>query len=287
MFVLMQVGLVSGQGAALAGMTTASPQTAMEPARLLAGEPAAATGLHQTGTRASRQPAAAGISPAARALPASATIEYVLSMGQAGPPLGRAIHEWRRNGSAYSIRAVTETTGLAALIRDISILQTSVGTLGPEGLIPAEYRYERSGKLTESAVFDWSRQRLTMTSKGREREESLSPGSQDLLSQIYQLAVLRAQNRPPGMAITNGKRYRRYTFEVVGAEKLDTALGVVHAVHFRTQGPQDEQSTEVWIAPERHNLPVRIRHRDRKGAIYDQRVDRIRYDGFEAHGPSE
>src|SRR5690606_31680994 len=127
-------------------------QTAMEPARLLAGKPAAATGLHQTGTRASRQPAAAGISTAARALPSSATIVYVVTMGQAGTPLGRAIHESRRNGSAYSSRAVTETSGLAALIQDSSISQTSVGTLGPEGWIPGEYGYDRSGKLTESAI---------------------------------------------------------------------------------------------------------------------------------------
>lgn len=285
--VLMQADVASAQGAALGGMTPASGDTAVEHARSLAGAPGPTTGVPRREARASRHPASPGTSPVGAALPVSATIEYVVSIGQGGAPLGRATHEWRRKGSAYSIQAVTETTGLAALIRRIAIRQTSAGALGPDGLIPNEYRYERNGELTESAVFDWSRLRLSMTSKGRVREEPLSPGSQDLLSQIYQLALLRAQDRPPAMAITNGKRYRRYTFELVGAEKLDTMMGELRAVHFRTQGPQDEQSTEVWIAPERHNLPVRIRHRDRKGAIYDQLVDRIRYDGVELRGPSE
>jgi negative regulator of sigma E activity len=41
------------------------------------------------------------------------------------------------------------------------------------------------------------------------------------------------------------------------------------AVHFKVVGGRQEDHTEVWLDAETR-LPLRIRHRDRKGDIFDQ-----------------
>lgn len=212
-------------------------------------------------------------------LPASGRIGYVVTRGEGGFLIGRAVHTWRRDGDAYAIEAVTETVGLAALFRPVRLRQISEGTIGRSGLAPREFRVERNGRVTESARFDWAQKRVTLMTGGGQQEAPLVSGTQDILSQVYQVGRQSLADGRMEMMIATGKKYDRYAFDAVGIETLSTPLGDLRTLHLRTPGVPGEQATEVWIALDHHDLPVRLRHLDRKGDVYYQTVEELEYDG--------
>ena len=199
--------------------------------------------------------------------------------GELGMPLGRSVHAWRHDGATYSFQVVTETTGLVALFRSVRIEQASEGTIGAGGLEPREFRVARNGQPAEGARFDWSGMKLSLRNEsGATREMALSPGAQDLLSQTYQIGILGPAARRD-MMVATGKNYGRYVFEAIGEETLATPFGELRAWHVKTPGLPGEQVTELWLAADHHNLPLRIRYRDRKGDLYEQNAVDVEVDG--------
>ncbi len=211
--------------------------------------------------------------------PRQGHIRFVVTRGEKGLILGKSTHTWEHDETRYSIRTVTETTGLVALFKPIKIVQVSVGAIGPAGLLPGEFHVEREGKVAEGARFDNEAKRVTLTDGGIQRRENpLAAGTQDLLSHLYQFGVIEKQARFELM-IATGKKYASYAYDLVGQETLATRFGDVRTLHYRTPPMQGEQTMEIWLAPDYRNLPVRIRFIDRSGDIYDQNADEIDMDG--------
>ena len=73
------------------------------------------------------------------------------------------------------------------------------------------------------------------------------------------------------MTVATAGRIGRSRFEWVGEETVDLPGGAVAALHWRNRS--GSESTEVWLAPARGGLPVKIRHTDRKGDVFDQVAD--------------
>jgi len=211
--------------------------------------------------------------------PRQGHIRFVVTRGEQGFILGVSVHSWEHDEAHYSIRTVTETTGLVSFFKRLKIVQVSVGTIGPAGLAPQEFHVERDGKLAEGARFDNEAQLVTLTDGGlKRRDDSLAEGAQDLLSHLYQFGLVEKQQRFELM-IATGKKYASYAYELVGQETLATRFGDVPTLHYRTPPMPGEQTTEIWLAPDFRNLPVRIRFIDRSGDIYDQNADEIEMDG--------
>ncbi|MBU1970767.1 MAG: DUF3108 domain-containing protein [Gammaproteobacteria bacterium] len=211
--------------------------------------------------------------PAAVApLPQRVRLRFAIIRGDQGFVVGRSEHRWTLEGAAYTLRAVTETTGLAALFKPAKVAQVSEGDLVAEGLRPHNFRVERSGAVGDTASFDWAAGRVAMNPGPR--DASTEPGMQDMLSMFWQLGLMPVS--PTGMAVTvaTGKKIERFVFALVGEEKIATALGERTALHLKTVGTAGGDATEVWIGVEKR-LPLRIRHVDRKGEVFDQIVDEL------------
>jgi hypothetical protein len=206
------------------------------------------------------------------ALPKRARIRYGIAMGGRGFIVGRAEHRWTFDGSSYTLRATAETTGLAALFKPAGVTQTSEGEVAADGLRPRAFRVERGGAVGDSASFDWAGGRVAMSPGPR--DAAIEPGMQDMLSLFWQLGLLPVS--PTGMAVTvaTGKKIERYVFALAGEEKIDTALGERAAIHIKTIGTLGGDATEIWIDVARR-LPLRIRHVDRKGEVFDQTVEEM------------
>ncbi len=259
-----------------------APPVEATPAEAAPVEPGAAQATTSPAPTDAAEAYGPGASASAAAeLPAEGWMRFGVTRGEGGLIVGQAIHRWRRDENGYAIEAVTETIGLAALIRPITFRQTSAGAVAAAGLVPRQYQAERNGQVTETARFDWEDGRVILTSKGEQEQATLVPGSQDVLSQLYQVGLGRREDGRLEMAIATGKSYKSYVFRSLGEETLETRLGPLRTLHLRSAGEPGEQVTEVWIALEHHNLPVRIRHRDRKGEIYDQTVEELRYEGMD------
>jgi len=199
--------------------------------------------------------------------------------GEQGMQLGQSIHNWHHDGIVYRIETVTETTGLVALFRTVRIVQTSEGRVSPEGLQPVTFGVERNGKPAEGARFDRAGMKIALTSGGQPRREAALAGlAQDLVSQIYQIGLYGAAARVD-MLIATGKNVGRYAYEAVGDETLATRFGPLRTWRVKTPAMPGEQATELWLAQDYRNLPVRIRFSDRKGDVYEQNAVELEIDG--------
>lgn len=205
--------------------------------------------------------------PAKPLLPANGTIRYAIFMGERGFQIGRAEHTWEfTEDGRYRLTGMTETSGLAALFKSIRFENESSGRLVAGGLQPELYRTRKNGQdANENADFDWATTAVHL-SRG-DKTQAIVAGTQDILSLNYQLAYLRQPDAGATVGVVTGKKYDRFALDSLGEEEIDIPAGRFRTLHLRAMG---DTVTEIWIALDRHRLPVKIRYTDKKGDIFEQ-----------------
>lgn len=200
----------------------------------------------------------------ARDLPEQFTLRYAVHMGDGGLRLGDAVYQWRARDGRYSLTSTAEASGPAALLLSGRLVQVSHGRLGEQGLKPEQYWLVKKEKKRDVAQFDWQRGRLAQEGE----QLALPAGTQDLLSFPFHLAMtLRPDAAEWSLWVTNGRKLRDYRFRNLGREKLQVAGDEVETIHLQGSRAGEEGSLDVWLMPQRHGLPARIRTEDHKGKV--------------------
>jgi hypothetical protein len=198
--------------------------------------------------------------------PRSGRIVYQVMRGEQGLIVGQSEQRWEHDGTRYSLHAVTETTGLAALFRPAKVVQESRGVFDAAGLRPLEFEVLREGKSTEGVRFDPD-QGMIFLARGQTAPYVVA--AQDMLSLFYQLAALSFDVPQFPLSIATGRKLASFVV-VVGEELLlETPQGPRQVRYLKVAGKAREDATEIWLDVETR-LPLKIRHRDRKGEIFDQ-----------------
>jgi hypothetical protein len=212
-------------------------------------------------------PAPAVPEPAKSVLPASGVIRFAIYKESLGLQVGRAEHRWEfTEDGHYRLTGVTETSGLAALLRPARLEQESSGRLVAGGLQPERFRSLKNGKdANENADFDWVSREVRLSRDGSLRP--IAPGSQDILSLNYQLAYLGKLAEGSSLGVVTGKKYERYELDSLGEEEIEVPAGRFRTLHLRAM---TDNTTEIWIALDRARLPVKIRFTDKKGESFEQ-----------------
>lgn len=252
-------------------VSSAAPATASNasaPGAVQAEAPPAAVPAEPTSEPVASAPAQAPAPVQHSALPGKGRVRYVVTRGEGGFVVGQTVHTWEHDGISYKAQSVAETTGLAALFKPVRVMQSSEGELTAEGLKPHEFRHQRVAGL-DMASLDWARRVVAYAG----REESIAPGTQDMLSLYYQLVLLAPQNGALDIPIATGRKLESFRIEVLGEESVALPAGERRAMRLRTRSGND--SVELWIAADMRGLPVKIRITDRKGDIFDQVVQDI------------
>ena len=197
----------------------------------------------------------------ARHFPAHSLVEYEVYYGRLMAGWGE--FEWTQSGQQYQI-----DVRLRPLFGPRLSYQ-SRGSIDPQGLRPDEFRGERNGELREHALFDWAAQTLTINNA---TPVPLEEGAQDIISIAYHIALTGgvALNKP--LQITTGKKVYHYPVRPVGDSDILVGKTKVATLLIMSQGEGD--STEFWLAPDYHNLPLRIRRKDGDMTL-DQRALRV------------
>lgn len=217
------------------------------------------------------------LSPVA-SLPAKGSVRYILSKGASGTGslvFGLSTHTWEHDGKRYLLKSVTETTGLAALLKPARVVQTSRGELVTGGLRPIEFRHERANGEVDTAALDWARH---LVSYGGHKE-TVSDGTQDMLSMYYQAVLVQSKQSAAGgvnMPVATGRKLESYHFAALGEERVKLSGGEHRAVHLSAKSGEDR--IELWIAVDARlalSLPLKIRFVDRQGEIFDQVMDAV------------
>lgn len=193
--------------------------------------------------------------PKRPAVPLGFTIRYVVQDGESGFTLGRLEHIWQSDGVRYSLSAVAQASGIMRLIYSGLLTQTSYGEITEEGLRPDSYWLQR-GQRQLRAHFDWTRMQADL---GAERPpQALQPGTQDLLSVMYQVSLFPtpAEGR---VWVLDGKRLREYRYRELARETIELPIGQVPTRRFRVQAEGAEEFFELWLRETHPRLPVKIR----------------------------
>ena len=200
-------------------------------------------------------------------LPAKGVIRFAITMGSQGFQIGRAEHRWEfTEDGRYHLFGMTETSGLAALIKTVRFENESRGRLVAGGLQPEQYLSRKNGKdANENADFDWPATQVLLSRDGQTR--AIAPGTQDILSLNYHLAYLRQPETGASVGVVTGKKYERYALDSLGEEEIDTPAGRFRTLHLRAM---TDSTTEIWLALDHHRLPVKIRFTDKKGDVFEQ-----------------
>ena len=217
------------------------------------------------------------------AFPAHIEMVYSVHRGDRGIKLGSTTHTWRIGGKQYLLTSTTEASGLFSLFYSGRYVLTSRGEITADGLQPISFWIQRgqSADRTESAEFNWEAKTLDY-GKGNDRHSAvIAKGVQDQLSVFYQLALTAPHESGLRFALTTGRKFNQYTYQVAGEEILDTALGNLKTQRLtRVLDKTDSsESTDIWLAIDYHYLPVRFRLGTRDGEVLDHWVTEMRIDG--------
>ncbi|MGE0384560.1 MAG: DUF3108 domain-containing protein [Gammaproteobacteria bacterium] len=209
-------------------------------------------------------------------LPAPFSAAYAMRVN--GVPVGRMLRELRSDGGDRNVfRSETVTTGLAAMLGAPRIVEESRWRREGRNARPIAYRYEQTGRKKSRKVlidFDWARNLATNSLNGQEWRMDLVPGVLDkLLYQIVLMRDLREGLKSMQYEIADGGRIKTFRFEVVGQERIGTALGEMDTLRITRVRNDDFRQTTLWCAPALGYAPVRVDAREKDGSLTNAEIE--------------
>lgn len=206
--------------------------------------------------------------PPLRSLPRRGRITYTLFLGTDKFEIGRTVQTWELDEGAYRIGSVSETTGLASVLRTERRTYLSEGLVTPAGLQPRSFlmsRLRRGQTEVARARFDWDAAHITWGTTDEKHEATLPAGSQDFLSLMYQLSLAPPAGGRISVPLTTGTRFEAYELDVLPEETIETPLGPLRALPLRQVRKPGAETMQVWLAADYRHLPVMLRFYGRDG----------------------
>jgi hypothetical protein len=220
--------------------------------------------------------AAAAAWTEAAAAPASVAAEYDVQYN--GLSVASLAERYDTQDGGYSLSSRSTPLGLFAIVKRLAVQFTSAGAVTPRGLRPMHFEGRRAtGEIPEVvADFDWSAMRLTLTHDGKTETVALPQYAQDRLSVMYQFMFLAPREAGEvAVNVTNGRSVDRYVYAVEPDVGLDTAIGRLRTVHLVRKREQGDAQNEIWLAPDRAYVPVRMVIVERNGTRYEQQIRKL------------
>ena len=176
----------------------------------------------------------------------------IVRLTQTGP------QEW-----TYS--STNEPHGILRLFLPDKIISESRMRIDGNDVQPLSYRADDAAGRSSRGIdihFDWDKNRVTGTAEGQAIDMALSPGVQDDLSvQIALIAQLVNGVTPTGFLLFDKSGIRNYRYSRDSAEVLDTPMGKIPTIIYRSQKDGSPRVTHFWCAPSLGYVPVRAEQR--------------------------
>jgi len=205
------------------------------------------------------------------AAPKKVTLEYELERD--GQLFANVTEHFTQDGQEYKIESVTQGIGIYALLGKREL--KSNGIVTKQGLKPLHFEslQSNSAKRTLLNDFDWENHLLNMQVKGRQQEEALQEGTQDLLSIMYQFMFKPPTQPVFAIPLTIGKKLSMTDFAVTTkTQGLKTKAGSFNVVTL-TERNTDEPKI-IYLAKGHHHLPVKVVMYD-DGAKFEQNLIKL------------
>jgi hypothetical protein len=159
----------------------------------------------------------------------------------------------------YASRA--NARGLFRAFFSEEITQTSWFSLANGGVRPTRYRGDDGTDSAERDIafdFDWAKGRASGTAEEKAVDVALEPGTQDPMSiQIAQMRDLLSGEKTSAYRMLDKHNIKEYSYAYEGEARVQTAVGEVDTVIYRSQRVGSKRVTRTWYAPALGYVAVR------------------------------
>ena len=172
--------------------------------------------------------------------------------------------------NTYIYKSRNAARGIFRLAFPDAISQISSLSIVNDAVRPCTYHADDGARDHGKSVdlkFDWQTGRVTGVSENKPVDIALQPGTQDSLSvQIALMRELAAGRAPKSFWLIDNDEIKEYRYVHEGSVTLDTPLGKLETVIYRSERTGSNRVTRLWLAPALGYLPVRA-ERSRAGKI--------------------
>jgi hypothetical protein len=166
-----------------------------------------------------------------------------------------------KTGDTWTYTSKSEPRGIGRMLsqrpKTVSVLRVTA-----DGLRPLSYQGDdgtSSTKRTIDVKYDWEKHRITGVYEQTPVDLPLTPGVQDDSSvQVAMMVELLAGRTPERFSLLDKNSVREYIYTREGEEKLQTELGPVQTVIYRSQRKNSPHVNRYWCAPEKGYIPMRV-----------------------------
>jgi len=166
-----------------------------------------------------------------------------------------------QSGDTWTYRSKSEPRGLGNLLSERPT-QQSVLRVTDTGTQPLSYQASDGTSSTRRAVdvkYDWEQGRLTGVYEDTKVDLPLTPGVQDDASvQVALMVELLRGRTPEHFSLLNKNAVRKYRYLREGEATLQTPLGKIETVIYRSERENSPRVTRFWCAPGRGYIPMRV-----------------------------
>lgn len=167
----------------------------------------------------------------------------------------------RKSDNEYTYSSRNTARGFFKLAVPDVVTQVSDFTIENGKVIPKTYVGDDGSSDTDRDVslkFDWGTGHVIGTAENHAVDAILEPGVQDSLSVQIALMCELAQGRAPtSFQLIDKDTVKEYEYTREGEAMLDTSIGKLDTVIYRSQRKGANRYTRLWIAPSLGFLPVR------------------------------
>jgi hypothetical protein len=166
-----------------------------------------------------------------------------------------------KTGDTWTYSSKSEPRGIGKLLAERPT-QRSVLRVTDAGTQPLSYQASDGTSSTRRAVevkYDWEQGRLTGVYEDTKVDLPLTPGVQDDASvQVALMVELLRGHTPEHFSLLNKNAVREYRYVREGEATLQTPLGKIATVIYRSDRENSPRVTRFWCAPSRGYIPMRV-----------------------------
>ncbi len=169
----------------------------------------------------------------------------------------------------YHFVSKLKATGLASIIHQDELLETSSGTFQSGAYYPAHYTWLRKNRKKPRAIsmhFDRENANIKTVVNGKTISSPLNENLLDKL--VYQAALmhdLRLGKTDLDYRIADRGKEKRYRPIFAEQERTKTDIGEFNTIKVVRQRVKDKRRTTFWCAAKLAYLPVRVSYREKDG----------------------
>jgi len=169
-----------------------------------------------------------------------------------------------QTGDTWTSSSRSEPRGIGKLASGVfPPVQVSVVRVADDGVLPQSFK-SSGGDAAKSIElkYDWQSHRVTGTYEGTKVDLPLTPQVRDDGSVHLGLMVdLLAGRTPRTVELIDKNAVREYEFTRGGEATIDTPMGAVRTVVFKSQKQHSPRITSFWCAPDRGYIPMKVQQK--------------------------